>query len=37
MLRAHAVWTAAALGLHPMLPVTDSDPDVRRELELARR
>ena len=34
ILRAHAVWAAAALGLHHLLPATDSDPDVRHELAL---
>ena len=35
MLRAHAVWAAAHLGLHHMLPVSDPDPVVRDELDLA--
>ncbi len=34
ILRAHAVWAAAALGLHDMLPQTDSDPGVRDELAM---
>lgn len=36
MLRAHAVWAAAQLGLHHMLPLTDSDTDVMNELAAAR-
>ena len=36
MLRAHAVWAAAQLGCHHMLPATDSDPIVSEELRVAR-
>jgi hypothetical protein len=32
MLRAHAVWAAARIGLHDMLPTTDPDPIVLDEL-----
>lgn len=35
MLRAHAVWAAARLGLHHMLPTSDPDPLVIDELALA--
>jgi len=36
MLRAHAVWATAALGLHHMLPTNDPNPVVRDELDFAR-
>ena len=36
MLRAHAVWAAARLGLHSMLALTDPDEIVRDELARAR-
>jgi len=36
MLRAHAVWAAAQLGCHHMLPATDADPIVADELESVR-
>ncbi|CAB4886015.1 unannotated protein [freshwater metagenome] len=36
MLRAHAVWAAAELGCHHMLPATDPDPQVTDELVAAR-
>jgi epoxyqueuosine reductase len=32
MLRAHAVWSAARLGLHEFIPQTDEDPAVVEEL-----
>jgi hypothetical protein len=32
MLRAHAIWSAARLGLHQFIPVTDDDPVVEEEL-----
>ena len=32
ILRAHAVWVAARLGLSSLIPVTDSDEMVRDEL-----
>jgi epoxyqueuosine reductase len=32
MLRAHAIWSAARLGLHQFIPVTDEDQDVVEEL-----
>lgn len=32
MIRAHAVWAAARLGLDNLLPADDLDPDVKREL-----
>jgi len=32
MLRAHAIWSAARLGLHQFIPVTDDDPVVIEEL-----
>ena len=35
ILRAHAVWAAARLGFHHMLPVSDPDPVVTDELDLA--
>lgn len=37
VLRAHAVWAAARLGLHDLIPATDGDPDVRTEIERAVR
>ncbi len=36
MLRAHAVWAAAELGLHDLLPADDLDPVVSAELVWAR-
>ncbi len=33
VLRVHAVWAARRLGLHHLMPASDPDPDVRRELE----
>lgn len=36
MLRAHAVWAAAQLGCHHMLPAIDADPIVADELESVR-
>jgi epoxyqueuosine reductase len=36
MLRAHAVWAAARLERHDLLPVTDADPDVTAELAASR-
>jgi hypothetical protein len=32
MLRAHAMWSAARLGLHQFIPQTDEDPIVVEEL-----
>ena len=32
MLRAHAIWSAARLGLHQFIPQTDEDPIVKEEL-----
>jgi epoxyqueuosine reductase len=32
MLRAHALWSAARLGLHQFIPTTDEDPVVMDEL-----
>ena len=32
MLRAHAIWSAARLGLHQFIPETDDDPAVAEEL-----
>jgi epoxyqueuosine reductase len=32
MLRAHALWSAARLGLHQFIPQTDEDPIVVEEL-----
>ena len=32
MLRAHAIWSAARLGLHQFIPATDEDPVVSEEL-----
>jgi epoxyqueuosine reductase len=32
MLRAHAMWSAARLGLHQFIPQTDEDPVVVEEL-----
>ena len=32
MLRAHAIWSAARLGLHQFIPATDEDPTVVEEL-----
>jgi epoxyqueuosine reductase len=32
MLRAHAIWSAARLGLHQFIPATDEDPVVIKEL-----
>lgn len=37
VLRAHAVWAAAQLGLLSLLPRTDPDPDVQTELAAALR
>ena len=37
MLRAHAVWAAARLGLHRLLPDADADADVQAELAAAVR
>ncbi len=37
VLRAHAVWAAARLGLHHLLPGADADADVREELAAAVR
>ena len=36
MLRVHAVWAIRRLGLHNLMPETDPDPDVQRELDGAR-
>ena len=36
VLRAHAVWATAKLGLFSMLPLDDPDPLVRAELSLAK-
>ena len=36
ILRVHAVWAAARLGLHDVLPATDPHPDVSDELAMAR-
>ena len=35
VLRAHAVWAAARLGLRHLMPASDPHPDVQRELVLA--
>ncbi|MCY7300877.1 MAG: tRNA epoxyqueuosine(34) reductase QueG [Ilumatobacteraceae bacterium] len=35
MLRVHAVWAAARLGLDHLMPVTDPHPDVQLELQAA--
>jgi epoxyqueuosine reductase len=32
MLRAHAIWSAARLGLNQFIPATDEDPTVVEEL-----
>jgi epoxyqueuosine reductase len=37
MLRAHAVWAAARLGVFDLLPATDGDPDVQAEIDAACR
>jgi hypothetical protein len=36
LLRAHAVWAAARLGRHDLLPPDDGDHDVSEELVAAR-
>lgn len=36
VLRAHAVWASRRLGLHHLMPTTDPDPIVQRELHAAR-
>jgi epoxyqueuosine reductase len=33
VLRAHAVWAAARLGLHHLMPSSDPHPDVQLEIE----
>ncbi len=36
LLRVHAVWAARQLGLHHLMPATDTHPDVQLELQATR-
>ena len=36
ILRVHAVWAVARLGLHHLMPATDPHPDVQHELQACR-